>query len=181
MISLIGGDLYQWDTGRVILIEPDNGSSVHEVHFTTKKLDYAYVTKTYESGSNTYCAVPNILLQQYQDIYCYEVKENSEGEESISTTIFKVTKRNRPLDYVYTEPERYTYKQIEERVKKLEKSLADIKDASDEAAMLANEAYSLAEDTKSNMVRSVNNNFPDENGNVTVDGLSVDLGNFVEF
>lgn len=181
MITLIGGDLYQWDTGRVVLVGHDSGYTIQEVHFTTKKMEYAYVAKTYESGNNTYCAIPNILLQQYWDIYCYEVRENEAGEESISTTIFSVTKRNRPVDYVYTEPEKYTYKQLEERVKKLEASIAEAKTASDEAALLANEAYTLAEETKNAMVRSVNNNFPDENGNVTIDGSSGGSENFVEF
>lgn len=199
MVTLIGGDLYQWDTGRTVFIAPDSGYTVHEVHFTTKKMDYAYVVKTYVENGGTYCAIPNILLQQYQDVICYEVRENDTGEESISTTTFDVIKRNRPVDYVYTEPEKYTYKELENRIKILEENLEDVKTASDEAAVLANEAHELAEaaqntansfDEKieamsSSMVRSVNNILPDENGNVTVEGVSGDPSgnpnNVVEF
>lgn len=199
MITLIGGDLYQWDTGRVIFIAPDSGYDVHEVHFTTKKMDYAYVVKTYIENGGTYCAIPNILLQQYQDLICYEVRENDAGEESISTTTFDIIKRNRPVDYVYTEPEKYTYKEIENRVKILEDNFEDVKTASDEAAMLANEAYNMAEAaqntangldekieaTTSSMVRSVNNILPDENGNVAIEagsgGGSGVSNNVVEF
>lgn len=148
MVTLLDGDLYQWDTGRVVLVDPSSGYDVHEVHFSTRKLDFAYVVKSYEENGNTYCAIPNILLQQSYDIYCYEVRENAEGEESISTTIFKVTKRNRPLDYVYTEPEKYTYKELEARLTKLEDALDDVKAASDETAVLANEAYAMAESAK---------------------------------
>lgn len=183
MVTLIGGDLYQWDTGRLVFVAPDNGYTVHEVHFTTKKMEYAYVVKTYVENGGTYCAVPNILLQQYQDIICYEVRENDDGEESISTTTFDVIKRNRPIDYVYTEPEKYTYKELESRVKILEDNFEDVKTASDEAAVLANEAHDLAEaaqttansvnerieEMTSSMVRSVNNTFPDKNGNVTIE------------
>lgn len=180
MVTLIGGDLYQWDTGRIVFITPDSGYTVHEVHFTTKKMDYAYVVKTYVENGGTYCAIPNILLQQYQDVICYEVRENDSGEESISTTTFDVVKRNRPVDYVYTEPEKYTYKELENRIKVLEDSLEDVKTASDEAAVLANKAHELAEAAQntansfderleamaSSMVKSINNVYPDKDGNV---------------
>ena len=148
MVTLLDGGLYQWDTGRVVQIDSDSDYVIHEVHFTTKKMDFAYVAKTYSENGNTYCKIPNILLQQYYDIYCYEVRENEDGEESTSTTIFKVTKRNRPLDYIYTDPEKYTYKELENRLKVLEDSLDDVKAVADEAAMLANESYAMAESAK---------------------------------
>lgn len=132
MVTLLDGELYQWDTGRVVQIDPNSGYDIHEVHFATKKMDFAYVAKTYEENGNTYCKIPNILLQQHYDIYCYEVRENDEGEESTSTTIFKVIKRNRPLDYIYTDPEKYTYKEIENRLKTLEDALNDVKATVDE-------------------------------------------------
>lgn len=187
MVTLIDGDLYQWDTGRVVLVEPDSGYSIHEVHFTTKKMDFAYVVKTYDKDGATYCAIPNILLQQYQDIICYEVRENDDGEESVSSTTFDVIKRNRPVDYVYTEPEKYTYKELEERIKNLEDSFEEVKTSADDAAVLANEAYAMAEaaQTATNgMVRSVNNTFPDENGNVVIEagtGSSGGADSIVEF
>ena len=145
MVTLVDGNLYQWDTGRVVQIDPDTDYIIHEVHFATRKMDFAYVVKTYTENGRTYCKVPNILLQQCYDIYCYEVRENDDGEESTSTTIFKVTKRNRPLDYIYTDPEKYTYKELENRLKVIEDSLDDIKAATDEAAVLANESYVAAE------------------------------------
>lgn len=145
MVTLVDGNLYQWDTGRVVQIDPDTEHIIHEVHFATRKMDFAYVVKTYTENGRTYCKVPNILLQQCYDIYCYEVRENDDGEESTSTTVFKVTKRNRPLDYIYTDPEKYTYKELENRLKVIEDSLDDIKAATDEAAVLANESYVAAE------------------------------------
>ena len=149
MVTLLDGDLYQWDTGRIVQIDPDSDYIIHEVHFSTRKMDFAYVAKTYEENGITYCKIPNILLQQAYDIYCYEVRENSDGEESTSTTIFKVTKRNRPLDYIYTDPEKYTYKELENRLKTLEDSLDDIKNTAEEASVLANEAYTMAETAQS--------------------------------
>ena len=120
MISLIGGELYQWDTGRIVRIDPDENVTVHEVHFTTKRMEYAYVLKTYIEDGVTYCAIPNIILQQSYRLLCYEVCENSDGEETIANTSFNIIKRNRPEDYVYTEQEHFTFVKLENRVKSLE-------------------------------------------------------------
>ena len=134
-------------------------------------------------------------MQQYHDIYCYEVRENVDGEESVSTTIFKVIRRNRPLDYVYTEPEKYTYKELEKRIKKLEEDFNEVKAASDEAVAMATEARSVAEtagttassfnnqieEIRNTMVKSIDNTLPDENGNVKIEGLSGGSENIVEF
>lgn len=176
MITLIDGDLYQWDTGRVVLVEPDSGYTIHEVHFTTKKMEFAYVVKTYDKDQATYASIPNILLQQYQDIICYEVRENDAGEESVSTTTFDVIKRNRPVDYVYTEPEKYTYKEIEERLTNLETefedlraSFAEVYEIAENAQSASNNAVESVETLSSSVVKSINNITPDENGNVDIE------------
>lgn len=122
MISLVGGELYQWDTGRIVRVVPDEGLTVHEVHFTTRRMDYAYVLKTYTEDGMTYCAIPNIILQQYNRLLCYEVCENSDGEETVADTYFNIIKRNKPEDYVYTETEHFTYIKLESRVSTLEES-----------------------------------------------------------
>lgn len=176
MVTLIDGDLYQWDTGRVILVEPDIGYTIHEVHFTTKKMEFAYVVNTYDERGATYCKIPNILLQQYQDIICYEVRENEYGEESVSSTTFDVIKRNRPVDYVYTETERYTYKELNTRVTNLETEFQDLKATLEEVYEIADSAQSSStrtseavETLSKTVVKSINNTLPDENGNVTIE------------
>lgn len=183
MITLIDGDLYQWDTGRVVLVEPENDYVIHEVHFTNKKLDFAYVVNTYTENGSVYCAIPNVLLQQYYDIICYEVRENDDGEESVSKTSFDVIKRNRPLDYVYTESEKYAYEDLDRRVAAVEQEITTIKETSTESSVMANEAYELAESAKNTAVslssqveelsnttvKTINNIGPDENGNITIE------------
>ncbi len=122
MLSLVGGELYQWDTGRIVKVVPDEDVTVHEVHFSTKRMDYAYVLKTYTEDGVTYCAIPNIILQQSSRLLCYEVCENSDGEETIAEATFNITKRNRPEDYVYTEQEHFTVVSLENRLAKVEES-----------------------------------------------------------
>lgn len=122
MIRLIGGELYQWDTGRIVKVVPDTDVTVHEVHYSTKRMDYAYVLKTYTENGETYCAIPNIILQQSNRLLCYEVCQNSDGEETIANTYFDIVKRNKPEDYVYTATEHFTYVQLENRLDAIEKS-----------------------------------------------------------
>lgn len=126
MITLVGGNLYQWDTGRVVSVVSDNGSIIHEVHFTTNAMTFAYVVKTRVENAATYCSIPNILLQQSNDIYCYEVKENSAGEESVSTKVFPVQKRNRPEDYTYTEQEQITIEGLQDQIDAIKEYLEDL-------------------------------------------------------
>ena len=127
MITLVGGNLYQWDTGRVVSIVSENGSVIHEVHFTTNAMNFAYVVKTQVKDTTTYCPIPDILLQQYSDIYCYEVKENCKGEESVSTKILPVQKRNRPEDYTYTEPEKITLEGLQDQIDAFDEKLDDLR------------------------------------------------------
>lgn len=177
LITLIDGELYQWDTGRIIQIDPENDYIIHEVHFTTTAMAVAYVVKTYTEDDITYCAVPNILLQQYQSIVCYEVRENEQGEETVSSTIFKVNKRNKPEDYIYTESEQYTYKQLESDFAELKASFYDVHD-------IAASALEMVETLSTSVVKSVNNIVPDENGNVTIEvgsGSSGEVDNVVIF
>lgn len=70
----------------------------------------------------TYCAIPNIILQQTSRLLCYEVCENSDGEETVAEATFNITKRNRPEDYVYTEQEHFTVVALENRLTKVEES-----------------------------------------------------------
>lgn len=130
MITLIGGDLYQWDTGRIVLIESDVGVVSHEVHFSTDNLDFAYVVKTYSEGNYTYCRIPDVILQTDDRLYCYEVCENTDGEETVSMAKFKVKKRNRPDDYLYTEPDRITLEGLSKEIKALNDKLEVIENAS---------------------------------------------------
>ena len=98
MIEVIGGDLFQWDTGRVIRINTD--TNIHEVHFTTKDMTYAYVVSTYEKDGAVYCEIPNIILQQEKSLICYEITNTDGGEMTVAEKTLALHKRNKPQDYV---------------------------------------------------------------------------------
>lgn len=152
MLSLVGGELYQWDTGRIVKVVPNEDVTVHEVHFSTKRMDYAYVLKTYTEDGVTYCAIPNIILQQTSRLLCYEVCKNSAGEETIAEATFNITKRNRPEDYVYTEQEHFTVVALESRLAKVEESIPTKTSQLNNDSGYLTEHQSLADYAKKNEI-----------------------------
>lgn len=152
MIEVIGGNLFQWDTGRVIRINTD--TNIHEVHFTTKDMTYAYVVSTYEKDGAVYCEIPNILLQQEKSLICYEITKTDGGEMTVAEKTLALHKRNKPQDYVYTEDELKNFDRL--------------------AALIPTKLSQLTDDIGAGgaKITSVNGVLPDENGNVEVETVS---------
>lgn len=121
MIKVINGKLFQWDTGRVVQVNSD--VDIHEVHFTTKDMTYAYVVSTYEKDETTYCEIPNVILQQEKSLICYEVTKVDDCERTVSETILTVNRRNKPDGYIYTEDELKNFDRLE---KLIPKKLSDL-------------------------------------------------------
>lgn len=148
MIEVIGGNLFQWDTGRVAQVNTD--ANVHEVHFTTKDMTYAYVVSTYEKDGTVYCEIPNILLQQEKSLICYEVTNTDSGEMTVAETTLALHKRNKPQDYAYTQDELKNFDRL--------------------AALIPTNLSQLTDNIGAGgaKITSVNGILPDENGNVEV-------------
>lgn len=148
MIEVIGGNLFQWDTGRVAQVNTD--ANIHEVHFTTKDMTYAYVVSTYEKDGTVYCEIPNILLQQEKSLICYEVTNTDGGEMTVAETTLALHKRNKPQDYAYTQDELKNFDRL--------------------AALIPTKLSQLTDDIGAGgaKITSVNGVLPDENGNVEV-------------
>lgn len=116
MIKLIGEQLYQWDTGRCVEI---TSLDVNEVHFSNCKKSDALVVEAIDGTA----PIPNILLQENQSIRVYAViKDKSGNEQTVDFCRLKITERERPADYVYTEVEIKNYDALEARIKALEEN-----------------------------------------------------------
>lgn len=148
MLNLIDGDLYQWDTGRTVSVQKGLNYKVSEVHFTTTAMNSAYVVNTYEEDGSTYCQIPDVILQQYQDIYCYEVKKNRNGEESVSVTVFSIQKRNKPEDYVYTEQDKVAISDLLDKVDGVMELIEEANNTVNTAKLEAAAAKTAAEEAK---------------------------------
>lgn len=112
MIILVGGSLYQWDTGRKVTITSLGDAEIREVHFANKgDLKARVVNAENENGKIT-ASIPNVLLQSGKPVVVYAVAVTDGEEKTVESKCFCVTARERPDDYVYEEQDYYPLKAI---------------------------------------------------------------------
>lgn len=106
MLTLNDGrsELWQWDTGRTLAVDAD----CSQVHFSNKvfgrSIDVDVVGGT--------AIIPDVLLQTDKDLNVWAFVGTAEnGYTKISKT-FKVNRRNKPADYVFTPVEQTTIAEI---------------------------------------------------------------------
>lgn len=116
MLTLNDGrsELWQWDTGRTLAVDAD----CSQVHFSNKVFGRS-IDVDVVGGVAT---IPDILLQTDKDLNVWTFVGTAEnGYTKISKT-FKVNRRNRPADYVFTPPDQTTLSELEERLDRIEES-----------------------------------------------------------
>lgn len=109
-VSVIGGAVYQWDSGRKLKIVPKSGDTVDAVHFSNGNV----LLPTMSMGA-AIVDIPNILLQKDGKVTVYPVMFLADGTRTIFDFTFIVKPKPKPEDYVYTETEVYTIKTAVER------------------------------------------------------------------
>lgn len=116
MLTLNDGrsELWQWDTGRTLSVDAD----CSQVHFSNKvfgrSIDVDVVDGT--------VIIPDILLQTDKDLNVWAFVGTAEnGYTKISKT-FKVNRRNKPADYVFTPPDQTTLAELSGRLDRIEES-----------------------------------------------------------
>ena len=114
MLELNDGrsELWQWDTGRTLTVDTD----CSQVHFSNKVFGRSIdVNVAYGVA-----IIPDVLLQTDKDLNVWAFSGTAEnGYTKISKT-FKVNRRNKPADYVFTPPDQTSLEEIKERVSYLE-------------------------------------------------------------
>lgn len=117
MFQLLDGreHFYQWDIDRKIIVSDDD---ITEVHFCNRTDDCSLVCEVYDADGIRLVNVPNILLQEDLriNVYAYD------GTYTKHSQCFKVIRRTKPTDYVYTETEIKRYGDLEERISALEEN-----------------------------------------------------------
>ena len=114
MLALNDGrdELWQWDTGRTLIVDAD----CSQVHFSNKVFGRSIDVDV----SYGVAIIPDILLQTDKDLVVWAFVGTAEnGYTKISKT-FKVNRRNKPADYVFTPPDQTTLEQIQEKIDYLE-------------------------------------------------------------
>ena len=114
MLTLNDGrnELWQWDTGRKLTVDAD----CSQVHFSNKvfgrSIDVDVVDGT--------VAIPDVLLQVDNELIAWAFVGTPENGYTKISKVFKVNKRNKPANYVFTPTEQTTLGQIMERLDDLE-------------------------------------------------------------
>ena len=116
MLTLNDGraDLWQWDTGRTLAVDAD----CSQVHFSNKVFGRSIDVDVIDGTA----IIPDILLQTDKDLNVWAFVGTAEnGYTKISKT-FKVNRRNKPADYVFTPTEQTTLAELSGRLDRIEES-----------------------------------------------------------
>lgn len=108
MLTLNDGrsELWQWDTGRTLAVDVD----CSQVHFSNKVFGRSIDVDVIDGVA----IIPDILLQTDKNLNVWAFVGTAEnGYTKISKT-FKVNRRNKPADYVFTAVEQTTIYEIAE-------------------------------------------------------------------
>lgn len=114
MLTLNDGrsELWQWDTGRTLTVDSD----CSQVHFRKNVFDRSIDVDVVDGLAT----IPDFLLQTDKDLIVWAFVGTAEnGYTKISKT-FKVNRRSKPSDYVFTPPDQTSLEEIKERVSYLE-------------------------------------------------------------
>jgi hypothetical protein len=190
MLTLNDGrsELWQWDTGRKLTVDAD----CTQVHFSNKFFGRSVDVDVFDGTAE----IPDVLLQVDKDLLVWAFVGTAENGYTKISKVFKVNKRNKPADYVFTPPEQTTLGELIERLDKIEESQDPdaIKNAVDD--YLANNPIKIDETDPTvptwakqltkpkytakevGAVATVNGITPDENGNVEIEvsGGNADQG-----
>lgn len=105
-------ELWQWDTGRTLAVDAD----CSQVHFSNKVFGRSIDVDVVDGVAG----IPDILLQSDKDLNVWAfVGTAKNGYTKISKT-FRVNRRNKPADYVFTPPDQTSLEEIKEKIDYLE-------------------------------------------------------------
>lgn len=127
MLNLKDGTLWQWDTGRKVLITLDVGHKVDTVQFYNGIGDSARkgVIEREDDGS-LIAHIPNVLLQYENNLTVYLMSVDEDGQKTQEQITLTVNKRAKPEDYVFTDNEIITYRIYNDRLMDVEENKASI-------------------------------------------------------
>lgn len=116
MLTLNDGrsELWQWDTGRKLTVDAD----CTQVHFSNKFFGRSVDVDVFDGTAE----IPDVLLQADKDLLVWAFVGTAENGYTKISKVFKVNKRNKPADYVFTPTEQTTLGELIERLARIEES-----------------------------------------------------------
>ena len=122
MLTLNDGrsELWQWDTGRTLAVDAD----CSQVHFSNKVFGRSIDVDVVDGAA----IIPDVLLQTGNDLNVWAFAGTAEnGYTKISKT-FKVNRRNKPADYVFTPADQMTLQAIQRQIGDIDDLTTEAKD-----------------------------------------------------
>ena len=116
MLTLNDGraELWQWDTGRTLSVDAD----CSQVHFSNKVFGRSIDVDVVDGVA----IIPDILLQTDKDLNVWAFVGTAENGYTKINKTFKVNRRNKPADYVFTPPDQTTLSELVGRLDRIEES-----------------------------------------------------------
>lgn len=135
MIEIVGTELYQWDTGRSVMI---TGYEVEYAHFANKGDSKAVKIGVVDIDAK----IPDYLLQTGKELCVYAVKDGI----TLESKTFSVKKRERPEDYVYEEDQRNFIYELIQSAEEATEAANIAAEAAEQATQEAANAAGIAND-----------------------------------
>lgn len=148
-------ELWQWDTGRKIVVDD---KSVSEVHYSKYSSIQAITRKVIDGKAE----IPNFLLQDTHAVTAYAYSGSIENGYTMAEKTFNVVKKPKPANYVETEEDKAILAKLKEEIGDLSELQTEAKD---NLVSAINEAASSGGGTSDFVV----NASIDDNNNCTVD------------
>lgn len=114
-------ELWQWDTGRKIVVDD---KSVSEVHYSKYSSTQA-ITREVVDGK---AEIPNYLLQDTHDVTVYAYSGSIENGYTMAEKTFNVIKKPKPANYVETEEDKAILAKLKEEIGDLSEFQTEAKD-----------------------------------------------------
>ena len=102
-------ELWQWDTGRKIVVDD---KSVSEVHFSKYSSNQA-ITREVVNGK---AEIPNFLLQDTHAVTVYAYSGSIENGYTVAEKTFNVVKKPKPASYVGTNEDQSTLAKLKAEI-----------------------------------------------------------------
>lgn len=114
-------ELWQWDTGRKIVVDD---KSVSEVHYSKYSSTQA-ITREVINGK---AEIPNFLLQDTHAVTAYAYSGSIENGYTMAEKTFNVVKKPKPANYVETEEDKAILSKLKEEIGDLSELQTEAKD-----------------------------------------------------
>ena len=115
-------ELWQWDTGRKIVVDD---KSVSEVHYSKYSSTQAITREVIDGKAE----IPNFLLQDTHEVTVYAYSGSIENGYTVAEKTFNVVKKPKPANYVETEEDKAILAKLKAAIGDLSELQTEAKDS----------------------------------------------------